>query len=93
MSEQKNIIIRPDVNITEDSNNSSQFDDVSSVEYSDEREQNPLEDYMAIFGNPFHQTISLIMHNTESLMWEKEDVIALFEEMMDDTYENMRNIE
>lgn len=87
MSEQKNIIISSSSNIEED----ELFDDVSSVEIDSER--NPLEDYMSIFGNPFHQTISLIMHNTESLMWEKEDVIALFEEMMDDTYENMRYIE
>lgn len=87
MSEQKNIIISSSSNIEVN----EVFDDTSSVEINKER--NPLEEYMVIFGNPFHQTISLIMHNTESLMWEKEDVIALFEEMMDDTYENMRNIE
>lgn len=73
--------------------NNFSIEDCSSTDASSTCDVNPLEEYMGIFGNPFLHSIGIIMHNAESMMWTKEFILELLEEMMDDTYENMRNLE
>lgn len=56
-------------------------------------DMNVLEEYMSLFGNPYTQTTSKIISNVKSLLWPDEEIMALFEEMLDDTYENLTELD
>ena len=62
---------------------------VSSLNVESHYDMNVLEEYMSMFGNPYGQTAKIIIKNVRSLKWSKEEIISLFEEMLDDVYENL----
>lgn len=62
---------------------------VSSLNVESHYDMNVLEEYMSLFGNPYGQTAKTIIKNVRSLKWSKEEIISLFEEMLDDVYENL----
>jgi hypothetical protein len=53
-------------------------------------DMNVLEEYMSLFGNPFQQNVKDVLKNVESLCWPKEEILNLFDEMLDETYANFR---
>ena len=67
----------------------SDFESVSSGPVEGHYDMNVLEEYMSLFGNPFAQTTKLIIENVKGLKWPKEEIVSLFEEMLDETYENL----
>jgi len=62
-------------------------------EYLDEEFQqysmNVLEEYIGLFGNPYNQTMAEIIANVNSLEWPKEEILNLFNELLDETYEHL----
>ena len=62
---------------------------VSSLNVESHYDMNVLEEYMSLFGNPYSQTSKTIIKNVKSLEWRKEEIVSLFEEMLDDVYENL----
>ena len=62
---------------------------VSSLNVESPYDMNVLEEYMSLFGNPYSQTSKTIIKNVRSLKWRKEEIVSLFEEMLDEVYENL----
>ena len=62
---------------------------VSSLNVESHYDMNVLEEYMSLFGNPYGQRAKTIIKNVKSLNWSKEEIVSLFEEMLDDVYENL----
>jgi len=62
---------------------------ISSLNVESHYDMNVLEEYMSLFGNPYSQTSKTIIKNVKSLEWRKEEIVSLFEEMLDDVYENL----
>jgi hypothetical protein len=62
---------------------------ISSLNVESHYDMNVLEEYMSLFGNPYGQTSKTIIKNVRSLKWRKEEIVSLFEEMLDDVYENL----
>lgn len=62
---------------------------VNSLNVESHYDMNVLEEYMSLFGNPYGQTAKTIIKNVRSLKWSKEEIVSLFEEMLDEVYENL----
>ena len=62
---------------------------VNSLNVESHYDMNVLEEYMSLFGNPYGQTAKTIIKNVKSLKWRKEEIVSLFEEMLDEVYENL----
>ena len=62
---------------------------ISSLNVESHYDMNVLEEYMSLFGNPYSQTSKTIIKNVKSLEWRKEEIVSLFEEMLDEVYENL----
>ena len=62
---------------------------VSSLNVESHYDMNVLEEYMSLFGNPYGQTSKTIIKNVRSPKWRKEEIVSLFEEMLDEVYENL----
>ena len=65
------------------------FESVSSGPFEEHYDMNVLEEYMSLFGNPYAQTSKTIIENVKGLKWPKEEIVNLFEEMLDEVYENL----
>ena len=69
-----------------------EYETVIINDFSDSNyDMNVLEEYMSLFGNPYNQTVKTVIQNVKRLMWPNEEIQKLFEEMMDETYENIMN--
>lgn len=69
----------------------SQTSEYTDNEYDNSHyDMNVLEEYMSLFGNPFQQNVKDVLKNVETLCWPKEEILNLFDEMLDETYANFR---